>query len=696
MKPWEEYQQPAAKGPWDEYAPAPAPQEKVSALRGDGENFLAGIGKGFVGTGRGIKQLGALVGNTLGMVDDSTVDSVMADADEAKRLDAELMGTKAGFGGNVVGSIAATAPAFMFGAASAGTLNGMASTANAAGNTAMAAQLARAATVASKVSQAVNPATYKGAAAVGAGMGLIQPVASDESRTMNVAGGAVGGVVGQKVGDLAGRGVRAVADKFRQAVATIITRQSVDGARQAAQAAGIDWSSLSHQGKLNMVQFVDDAIRANGTVSPQEAARQALLSGLPKPIQGTKGQLSQDFYQQESESLLADIPMVGGKIRNMREGQRQLLVDNIDELAGRVGAPRLPSQKLGEVIRDDVSGKYGAAKAGVKALYKEADSVGGGNIVMTRDLADWFNANAGDEAADALLRRAVARKLVSVNPVNGAIEPQRAALRDIYELRKTAGIMAKDGGSKGYIAGQMKGVVDDVFSREGGQAYAPAIAARRQLAQDFTDNRGVGQLLAKSNSYRMDPLIPDEKVFDRIVGGSEKDLLNYLARNPNTKPLQAEVIGRIRDTVDDVNGKSVLKVNALEKTVEGIGRPKLTILLGKEQTAQIYSVLNAAKLLERRQPSIAGGSATATRLANLGQMLLRNVEKLPVIGGPSATIARGATAAAQSKAATTPLQSTLKSSLGMLDPAYTTPRNALMLLGAGGVPALVQPKGAQK
>lgn len=661
------------------YSALVQPQDEYSALGSDGENFMAGVGKGFVDTGRGLQQLAAM----LPFVSDDTRARIQADVDEAKRRDAELMGTKAGVAGTIAGNVAATAPLFLVPGAVAGTAANVGKTAAAAGNVARAAQAAkigRAAVVAGRV---LNPTSLKGAAAIGAGMGVIQPVASDESRGLNAGMGAAGGVVGQVAGRWLGAVSNKIADALTPPSPQPITRELYVEAQAAAQRAGIDWNALNNSYKRNVVEFVRQSLRPGSTVTPDEAARQAVLSALPKPIQGTKGQLNQDYFQQETEALISDIPVVGTKLRNMRLGQRQNLVDSLDDVTRRVGgADSIPPQKTGELVRADIMGKYSTAKQGVRDLYAQAEAVSGDNVILTRDLADWFNANAGDEAADSLLKRAISRKLVQVNEVNGVIEPVKAPLKSIYELRKSAGILGKDGGSKGYISGDLKATIDGIFERNGGDAYAPAIAARRQLARDFTDNRAVGQIIARDNTYRLDPLVRDEKIFDRlVVGGSEKDLLNFLARKPDLAPIRSEIATRLRGAIEDTNGVSMLKPHLLQKELDKIGRAKLTLLLGKQQAGELYGLLNAAKLVEKRQGSIAGGSATASRLATLGQTLLKGLEKFPM-AGPPLTVAIRAT---ESSGAVQPLAARMAQSA----PAYAIPRRAAMLAGAAAVPATV-------
>lgn len=106
------------------------------------QKFLAGVGKAFTDVGRGAGQLVGLVSRE--------------DVEQARKLDAPLMKTGAGTAGNILGNVVAAAPtAFIPG---------------------------------------VN--TIAGSAAVGAGMGLLQPSTSTGETIQNIAtGGAAGAAV---------------------------------------------------------------------------------------------------------------------------------------------------------------------------------------------------------------------------------------------------------------------------------------------------------------------------------------------------------------------------------------------------------------------------------------------------------------------------------------------------------------------
>lgn len=170
--------------------PAAPPDPTGSAL----DNVLAGAGKAYADLGRGAKQLlgvGALkgledhpilsklpraiglptAGEALGLPTSSEVaKNVQRDIDEAKKRDAALMSRGGGITGNIIGNMALAAPAALIPGANAAA----------------------------------------GAGILGAIQGLLQPVASGESRAVNTSLGAAGGLAGQGLSKLIGKAVAPV------------------------------------------------------------------------------------------------------------------------------------------------------------------------------------------------------------------------------------------------------------------------------------------------------------------------------------------------------------------------------------------------------------------------------------------------------------------------------------------------------
>lgn len=210
---------------------APDPTEGMSIS----DNFFAGVGKAMTDVGRGVGQLGRDVlptslGDKLGL-------PTQADIDEAKRLDAPLMRTTAGTVGNVVGTVAAALP-----------------------------------TVFIPGAQGVA-----GASAIGAGMGLIQPVASDESRLKNAAVGAVAGggsVLAARAAMAGVKGAKALVepftDKGRQAIAgRTLDRFGV----QAGDLAGVTGNPTTTGARTTLAEQITRPEGAAGAARLQDSIR---------------------------------------------------------------------------------------------------------------------------------------------------------------------------------------------------------------------------------------------------------------------------------------------------------------------------------------------------------------------------------------------------------------------------------------
>ena len=156
------------------------------------DKLLAGAGKAFSDTGKGLGQL-------VGLVD-------RQDIDESNKRDAPLMGTTSGTIGNFAGNIAALLP-----------------------------------TVAIPVA-----ATLRGAALIGAAQGAAQPVGTEDSRLKNSALGAAAGAGGIAIGrGLSGlyQGGKALIEPFSQGgreriAGRVIQRFADDPAKVAAAKGG--------------------------------------------------------------------------------------------------------------------------------------------------------------------------------------------------------------------------------------------------------------------------------------------------------------------------------------------------------------------------------------------------------------------------------------------------------------------------
>jgi hypothetical protein len=218
-----------------------------------GENFSAGVGKSFVDTGRGIRQLFAMGADLVApkqkqlsdlVVDGSRTAQAQRAVDESAARDAPLMRTGAGITGNIAGQVAQfAAPAGVVGRA---------------------------------VSLGGNVAR---GAAVGAALANTQPVRTGQSRVANTALGAAGGAAGE----LLAAGVGAAANAASRKIAPEVKKLA-----QRARELGIPLRAEQVSGSrpLAGISAALDTVPLSG----RDASREAQRIGFNRAVAKTFGE----------------------------------------------------------------------------------------------------------------------------------------------------------------------------------------------------------------------------------------------------------------------------------------------------------------------------------------------------------------------------------------------------------------------
>jgi hypothetical protein len=259
------------------------------------QKVLAGAGKAFTDVGRGVGQL-------LGI-------NSQADIDEAKRLDAPLMKTTAGKVGNIGGNVAIALP-----------------------------------TVFIPGAQGVA-----GSAAVGAGMGFIQPVASDESRLNNtLIGGAAGagGVLAAR-GVVAGaKGAKALVEPFTEG-----GRQAIAG--RTLQRFGVDAADVAGTSSAPTVTGAVPTL-AEQVARPQAAQGAARLQDAMRAVDP---EIAGQFAAREAQNnaarvgVLKDLAGEGGA-RDFAEAMRN---GTAKDLYGKAFATKMDMSNLSAAERGEIT-----------------------------------------------------------------------------------------------------------------------------------------------------------------------------------------------------------------------------------------------------------------------------------------------------------------------------------------------------
>lgn len=263
-----------AKNP-SEYDPSsPEYQEKYGAVSGMNafQRGLAGAGKAFMDIGRGAKQL--------------TGNMTRAEVDETKALDAPLMSTTAGKVGNIGGNVAIAAPAMFIPGAN----------------------------------------TYVGAAAIGAGLGALTPVGTNDSRTLNMAMGAGGAMAGKFGGDLVSRWAS------RPYIPPALSQQ-LGADAQAAGSASVGAGESAAQTAVNAVPELRvsgggpnfGSVGEDASAGLSEAQRRVMQGGQTLGMRTTPGQATGSRALQQFEAKLESQPMTSGPFNALKAGNARVL-----------------------------------------------------------------------------------------------------------------------------------------------------------------------------------------------------------------------------------------------------------------------------------------------------------------------------------------------------------------------------------
>lgn len=291
-----------------EYDPEfPGYQEKYGATSGmnKGQLALAGAGKSYVDIGRGVKQL--------------TGNMTREEVDAAKQTDAPLMRTGAGLAGNIGGNVVIGAPAMFV--------------------------------------PGVN--TYAGAALVGAGLGALQPVGTQDSRALNMgmgaAGGAAGKFVGSRLSDWAASprlSPQAMVDAESGAQAGAAA-QVAPGTAEATNAVTAAPELRVTGGGPNFGTVGEDA--SAGLTDPQRRVMERFqaMGGRMTPGQATGSRSLQQF-----EAKLESQPMTSGPFNTLKANNAQVVnraaARAIGEAGNSVDSTVLDraAQRIGSVFDD--------------------------------------------------------------------------------------------------------------------------------------------------------------------------------------------------------------------------------------------------------------------------------------------------------------------------------------------------------
>lgn len=371
---------------WD----APVETVRVDPTDGmsRGEQFMAGLGKSIVDTGRGLRQAatdwaGAIAPYYARPMAQERSANLRREADKVRERDAPLMARGAGFAGNVAGVIGQVAVP---------------------GIGAIRAQQA-APRAAAAVRSAFLPTSVRGAATQGAAIGSVQQVGTGDSRLANMALGAGAGGAGASIPQGAGalyrmvRGQSPVASGIERRVAETLRSEAADPAAlmraQPSQIPGVQRTLAEEvmdpgiarmerwaRGRGNSFDPIDRANNAarvqairqfagdKSDIAAAEAAREASASGLLQ-----KAMRPVDVDVSPVQTAIADALKTSGGRPTV-----QAAIRDVERAIADAGNNPAGLYNVRKYIGDLLEGKAGADKGYARAASRE--------LIALRDAID--------------------------------------------------------------------------------------------------------------------------------------------------------------------------------------------------------------------------------------------------------------------------------------------------------------------
>lgn len=452
-----------------------------------GEKFLAGVGKGFVDIGRG-------VGEKLGMV---TPEEIA----RARELEQPLMKSGQGIAGNIVGTIAAALPAMAI----------------------------------------PGVGTAAGSAALGAGLGALQPTAPGESSLQNAALGAVFGGAGAVIPRVAARIINPNAvQAVKESIGDLTPGQALGGAFKTAEE------------KATSLPFAGPMIQKAQKES-LESWNKGVLNKALEPIGETTDKIGYEGIKDVGDLISGSYQNLLPKLKIQQDPQFADQVSGLKSLINSGDFPADKAEQLNRIIDNQVLGKFTDSGLMSGDTMKQVDSKLGQLIRGYKSSQDFDTRQMGDALREtqSALRDMVARnnpdKANELNNLNNSFA------QFMRVERAASGVGAKEGiftpaqlnnAAKATDASLRK----KAFSR--GEALMQDIAQQGEqtIGSKYPDSGTAGRLgqLGAMGAYIYNPLLAAGEAGLAGLYGTQSGrnaLMALIAKRPE---LSGEIANQLR------------------------------------------------------------------------------------------------------------------------------------------------------
>lgn len=488
-----------------------------------------------------------------------------------------------------------------------------------------------------------SAARYGNAAATGAAVGAVQPIATGDSRAQSAVTGAIGGVVGQGVGEAVGAGLRKagqVVNNIRNIDQNIASARAVvdDFLRQA----GTTRDAIGQNVAGAFDAEVKRALDINGVIDSAALRRKLDFSSVG--AQPTLGQITRDPQQFAAEHTLAGIEGAGKTLTEMEKNNHAALVERLNTAgAAKSGLSfdKGGDYAAGQAIHTPLSNMVDGAKSHISQLYKAAEDLNGRPIMMDHvaftqragDLVDKTGKNyfLPQEFKNILNDVASGKYPLTVGTAEQIKTALAAASRSAPDGNARAALSAvrqalEETPIIGEAAGGIPGTGLHLFgSTSGGQsslghdtinAFRAARAANAQFQQTVESSPAIKAIV--------DGVQPDRFFQKHVVGATVDDLkktADFLRQNPESfAQVRADIVGYLKNKA--LNGASdevgKFSQSGFNKALNAFGRDKLGAFFTDAEVKQLQTVGRVASYMQVAPAGArVNSSNTAAHVANL-------------------------------------------------------------------------------
>lgn len=453
-----------------------------------------------------------------------------------------------------------------------------------------------------------------GAGAVGA---ATQPVIGDDyakEKTGQVFVGALGGAALTPVISKAGE---SIARYVQQRLSSGAIPKTPEGIEQEIRASfardNIDVGQIPRGVLERLKQDATEALRSGRQIDAATLLRTQDFQSVG--VRPTLGQITRDPGQYTKELNLRGVQGAGEGIQNRLAEQQAAIAARL-----RQGAATETPFDAGQSLISQLQGKDQQLRQGVRQAYdafkastgKDLDVPTGGLATdyanTLRDFADNIPAAVRSRFESLGLMGGTQRKVLTIDDAENLIK----TINKNYDPKNLPQARALD-----ELRRSVENAISSVGDDAGAEAAVLAGGARKAAADRFSK-------IAESPAFKaaINGAEPDDFVNKYVINGKVNDL-NRLAElvGPDGQNIMR---GQLRAYLEkkamgtNMAGDGAASQASFNRTLDSIGRNKLTALLGQEETNQLYTLGRVMAYIQQRPAgSAVNESNTASAIANI-------------------------------------------------------------------------------